>query len=181
MKSAGATQCLTSMTMRCSSDITEGSPPTEISDSMPKYSASSSSVTNTASQPASQPTGPREVERGGGRERQHDEQRDAAQAHRDEKAQHHGDRPGLAHERPSELDRGGDEQPRARGADARDRRPDDGVRSVIGVKGGEREHPNERQREQAEEGDHRAAQAEPALAEHDRRVADVGARQELAE
>ena len=38
------------------------------------------------------------------------------------------------------------------------------------------EHPDEGQRQQAEEGDERAAQAEPALAEHDRGVADVRAR-----
>src|SRR3954467_4746948 len=49
------------------------------------------------------------------------------------------------------------------------------------IKDAERHDPHERQREQSQEGDDRAFQSEPALAEHDRRIADVWAGQELAE
>jgi hypothetical protein len=47
--------------------------------------------------------------------------------------------------------------------------------------GEEGEHPDERQREQAEERHQRAAHPEPALADHDGRIADVRPRQELAQ
>src|SRR3979411_2194692 len=94
------------MTMRCISDITEGRPPTEISDSMPKYSASSSKVTSMASQPV----GAREIKRDGRRDGKHHKQRHAAQAHRDEQAEHERDRAGLAHEGPADVPLCGDEK-----------------------------------------------------------------------
>src|SRR4051812_11904050 len=49
------------------------------------------------------------------------------------------------------------------------------------IKDAERHYPHERQREEPQEGDDGAFQSEPALAEHDGRVADVRAGQELAE
>jgi hypothetical protein len=57
-----------------------------------------------------------------------------------------------------------DKQARARRADADDDRTDERDRRVVAVEGGEREHPDEGHRYQAEEADDRAAPAEPALA-----------------
>ena len=54
------------------------------------------------------------------------------------------------------------------------------IRRPFEVEDAERHHPDKRQRHQAEERDRRAPDAEPALAEDDRGIADIRAGQELA-